>query len=57
MYLIKNKTIKNIVLLLEGCTNYLYPKGEKNDNIKVKELNPQLRNLKTMKFIQITKIE
>jgi CRISPR/Cas system CSM-associated protein Csm4 (group 5 of RAMP superfamily) len=56
MYLIKNKTIKNIVLLINNNTIYLYPKGAKNDNIKVNELNAQLKNLKKMRFIQITKI-
>jgi hypothetical protein len=57
MYTIKNKTIKNIVLQVEGHTVFLNPKGSKNDEIIVNELNPQLKNLKKMRFIQISKVE
>jgi hypothetical protein len=59
MYLIKNKTIKNIVLAIDGHTQYLYPKGDKynRDQVKVHSLNGQLKNAKKLKFIQITRIE
>lgn len=58
-YLIKNKTSKNIVLLIEGGTKFLYPKNdeEKRDVLIVEEVTQQLKNLKKLKFIQITKIE
>jgi len=56
-YLIKNKTSKNIVLLIEGCTTYLYPKGKKGDNLLVDTLTPQLKNLKKLRFIQISKTD
>lgn len=58
-YLIKNKTTKNIVLLIDGSTAYLYPKGDakSRDNLLVKTLTPQLKNAKMLKFIQITKVE
>ena len=56
-YLIKNKTSKNIVLLVNGATTYLNPRGDKGDTVFVSELTPQLRNAKTLKFLQITKVE
>jgi len=56
-YLIKNKTSKNIVLLVDGCTTFLYPRGKKRDFKIVDALTPQLKNLKKLKFIQITKID
>lgn len=58
-YLIKNKTIKPIVILDEGFTKYLYPKGDRlgRDKIFVNELNSQIKNMKELKFIQITKME
>lgn len=58
-YIIKNKTIKNIVLLIDGKTFCLSPKGDSfnRDVLIVKELNDQLKNLKNLKLIQITKKE
>jgi hypothetical protein len=58
-YLVKNKTSKNIVLMIDGGTVYLYPKGDLKgrDNLAVNSLTPQLKNAKLLKFIQITKIE
>lgn len=58
-YLIKNKTTKNIVLLIDGSTHFLYPKDNKNgkDQLVVEELTPQLKNIKKLKFIQISKVE
>jgi len=59
MYLIKNKTTKNIVLLIKGSTEFLYPKGnlKNRDHMIVDELTPQLKNIKILKFIQISKME
>jgi hypothetical protein len=58
-YLIKNKTSKTLVLLIEGHTSYLYPRGreKQKDQMTVSSLPPQLKNLKTLKFIQITKVD
>ncbi len=58
-YLIKNKTTKNIVLLVNGSTHFLYPKNDvrERDQLVVIELTPQLRNIKKLKFIQISKVE
>ena len=56
-YLIKNKTTKNIVLNVDGGTRFLYPKNKQNDNLVVNLLTPQLKNLKKLRFIQITKID
>jgi hypothetical protein len=58
-YLIKNKTSKNIVLLVDGFTTYLYPKGDKKerDRLVVDTLTQQIKNIKVLKFIQINKIE
>lgn len=58
-YLIKNKTTKNIVLLLDGKTKYLYPKGDRlgRDKTTVNKLTGQLKNAKTLKFLQISKEE
>jgi hypothetical protein len=58
MYLIKNKTTKNIVLLVKGSTEFLYPKGDLKgrDHLEIEELTPQLKNIKVLKFIQISKI-
>jgi hypothetical protein len=58
-YLVKNKTTKNIALLINGSTDFLYPKGDlKNRDRKIVEiLTPQLKNIKNLKFIQISKVE
>jgi hypothetical protein len=58
LYLVKNKTIKTIVLLIAKKTVFLYPKGDERqqDKLYLKALNPQLKNLKQLKFIQVTKI-
>jgi hypothetical protein len=58
-FLIKNKTSKNIVLLIDGCTTYLYPKGSLSgkDHLAVDSITPQIKNIKMLKFIQISKIE
>lgn len=58
-YLIKNKTTKNIVLLIKGYTHFLYPKNSSTgrDKVIVEELTPQIKNIKNMKFIQISKVE
>lgn len=58
-YLIKNKTTKNIVLLLNGKTKYLYPKGDSmgRDKILVNKLTEQVKNAKSLKFLQISKVE
>ena len=58
-YLVKNKTTKNIVLLIHGHTHFLYPKNDKRcrDQLVVNELTPQLKNIKKLKFIQISKVE
>jgi hypothetical protein len=58
-YLIKNKTSKNIVLLVDGGTHYLLPKGDGKgrDCLLVGSLTPQLKNAKMLRFIQITKVE
>jgi hypothetical protein len=58
-YLIKNKTIKNIVFLLDGKTKYLYPKGDKKgrDSMVINKITEQVKNTKSLKFIQVTKIE
>jgi hypothetical protein len=58
-YLIKNKTIKNIALLIDSHTAFLYPKGDgrNRDKMLVDELTPQLKNAKNLKFIQISKVE
>lgn len=58
LYLVKNKTIKTIVLLIAGKTVYLYSKGDENekDKLYIRNLTPQLKNLKGLKFIQLTKI-
>lgn len=58
-YLIKNKTSKNIVLLVDGGTHYLLPKGDvkSRDCLLVSSLTPQLKNAKMLRFIQITKVE
>lgn len=58
LHFIKNKTIKTIVLLVDKKTVYLYPKGDEReqDKLYVRVLNPQLKNLKQLKFIQVTKI-
>lgn len=57
-YIIKNKTTKNIVLLVEGKTKFLYPKGDNRgrDQILVDELTSQMKNAKQLRFIQITKV-
>lgn len=55
-YLIKNKTSKTIVLLISGTTNYLLAKGKRGDKLYVNELTPQIKNIKKMKFIQISKV-
>ena len=58
-YLVKNKTTKNIVLLIDGSTHFLYPKDNKKgrDKVIVEELTPQMKNIKKLKFIQISKVE
>jgi hypothetical protein len=58
-YIIKNKTTKNIVLLINGLTHFLYPKNDAKgrDQVVVEELTPQLKNIKKKKFIQISKVE
>jgi len=58
-YLIKNKTIKTIVLLLDGKTKYLFPKGDRlgRDKIEINKLTGQVKNAKSLKFLQITKVE
>lgn len=58
-YLVKNKTTKNIVLLVDGATTYLYPKGDRlgRDKRLVNNLTDQIRNAKALKFIQISKVE
>jgi hypothetical protein len=58
-YLVKNKTTKNIVLLINGSTHFLYPKNNKKgrNQLVVDELTPQLKNIKKLKFIQISKVE
>lgn len=58
-YLVKNKTTKNIVLLIDGSTTYLYPKGDNGGRDKrlVNSLTDQVRNAKALKFIQISKVE
>ena len=55
-YLIKNKTSKTIVFLIDGYTKYLYTKGKKRDKFIVNKLTPQIKNIKRMKLIQISKI-
>lgn len=55
-YLIKNKTSKTIVFLINGHTQYLYAKGKKRDRFIVDELTPQIKNIKKMRFIQISKV-
>jgi hypothetical protein len=55
-YLIKNKTSKTIVFLVNGSTQYLYAKGKKRDRFIVDELTPQIKNIKKMRFIQISKV-
>lgn len=55
-YLIKNKTSKTIVFLIKGETKYLYAKGKKRDRFMVDELTPQIKNIKRMRFIQISKV-
>lgn len=58
-YIIKNKTTKNIVLLVDGLTHFLYPKNDSKgrDQLVVDELTPQLKNIKKLKFIQISRVE
>lgn len=58
-YLVKNKTTKNIVLLIDNSTHFLYPKNDARgrDQLVVREITPQLRNIKKLKFIQISKVE
>lgn len=55
---VKNKTSKNIVLLVDGHTEYLYPKGNDlgRDIIQTATLSPQIKSLKQKKIVQITKI-
>jgi hypothetical protein len=55
-YLIKNKTSKTIVFLVNGNTKYLYAKGKKGDKFVTDELTPQIKNIKKMRFIQISKV-
>ena len=57
-YIIKNKTTKNIVLLVDGKTKFLYPKGDRRqrDQILVDEVTSQMKNAKQLRFIQITKV-
>lgn len=57
-YIIKNKTTKNIVLLVEGRTKFLYPKGDSRnrDQVLVDEVTTQMKNAKALRFIQITKV-
>jgi len=56
-FLIKNKTSKNIVLLINGGTKFLYPKSKEGNSLTVDTLVSQLKNLKKLRFIQITKID
>lgn len=58
-YIIKNKTIKNIVFLVDGNTRYLFPKGDPKgrDELRVNQLTGQMKNAKSLKFIQISKVE
>lgn len=58
-FLIKNKTTKNIVLLVDGNTSFLYPKGDKfnRDKKTVKTLTEQIKKIKSLKFIQISKVD
>ncbi len=55
---VKNKTSKSIVLLVDGHTEYLYPKGNDRgrDKIETATLSPQMKNLKQKKFVQVTKV-
>ncbi len=56
-YVIKNKTSTTHVLLIDGSTYYMLPKGDPQgrDVLEVDTLTPQLKNMKKMKFIQINK--
>ena len=58
-YIIKNKTTTTHVLLINNATYYLLAKGnkQKRDVVEVDSLTPQLKNMKNMKFIQITKVD
>jgi len=58
-YIVKNKTTKNIALLINGSTDFLYPKGDLKgrDHKVVDQITPQLRNIKILKFIQISKVD
>jgi len=57
MFIIKNKTSKTLVLLVEGNSCFLYPKGNKTrDSVTVDELTPQIRNMKKLRFVQISKV-
>jgi phage gp16-like protein len=59
MFVIKNKTSKTLVLLIDGNSHFLYPKGDskKRDNVSVNELTSQIRNMKKLRFIQISKVD
>lgn len=58
IYWIKNKTSKNIVLNEDGNTFFLYQKNSDNyqDQLFISYLTKQMKKLKELKFIQISKL-